>query len=223
MTNYAIRVTRPYAQIASWISSLALKCDKLVVVQHDENVSKIHCHVHVVGFTSHSDTITNTLEKALNIAKSDKDQRGNSLLSKKVTYGKDKTPVDDKNISYMSKGKYDAQYIKGYTAEEYTALKAQGYDKKDYHEGDKESPNAVYFRQFEAWFHCQPWTEMPIFNGLDHCNEFETIKSYAWKYAAEKNQFVIDQKSRHKFQMLVWTYSFRYDIKIPKNEMKWQI
>lgn len=224
MTNYAIRVTRPYTKIASWVSSFALKCDKLVVVQHDENCSKIHCHLHVVGFTGHTDTITNTLEKALNIEKSDKENRGNALLSKKTTYDKkDPKPVDDKNISYISKGKYDAQYMKGYTMEEYLALKAQGYDKKDYHEGDKESPNAVYYRQFEAWFHSQPWAELPCYEGLDHCDEFSVIKRYAYNYAASKNQDVIDQKSRHKFQMLVWTYSYRYDVKVPKDETKWII
>lgn len=227
MTNYAIRVTRPYEQIASWVASLALKCSKMVVVEHTERVSKVHCHLHVIGYDGHTDTITNTLEKALNIAKSDKENRGNKLISKKTEYGEsgNKKPVDDANISYMSKGKYDPKYIMGYTMEEYQSFKEKGYDKKDYHEGVKESPDAIYYKQWEEKFHGvnQVWDDNDgCYKPASVVLDFLDIKNHAYAYSISKNQDIRNRQSLYKFQMLVWTYCYRHNIKIPKDETKWQ-
>lgn len=227
MPDYAIRVTRPYDSIASWVASLALKCSKLVVVEHNERVSKVHCHLHVIGYDGHTDTLTNTLEKALNIDKTDKANRGNKLISKKTEYGEkgNKKPIDDGNISYMTKGKYNASYLMGYTLEEYLVFKAQGYDKKDYHEGEKESPDAVYYRQWEEKFHGVNlvWDDdIGEYKPAQKVLDFIDIKNHAYAYAIEKNQRIRNRQSLYKFQMLVWTYCYRHDIKIPKDETKWQ-
>jgi len=123
MTNFAFRISVEYdlcsKEMLEYLEPLS---DKLIVYEHeaDDDVARTHIHGLIMGCSRSDDTLRNNLFKKI--------YTKNYEL--KSTY-KTKTgtnPVDDKYITYMSKGKLDPKYIKGYSQEEIAIYKSQWKD-----------------------------------------------------------------------------------------------
>ena len=120
MSNYAVRVTLPYDDFADIIKKWADKCSKLIAYQHDadEEVSQTHVHLGLYGCT--------VKYEALKRMWPDAPGSGNEFWSMKDTYekivdrdiGKQRFPVDESFITYMSKGELSPVFVKNFSKEE---------------------------------------------------------------------------------------------------------
>lgn len=121
--SLAIRITLSALELEEkkFFDYIADRAELVCAVEHpkDDGCTKTHCHVYVQGCTVKYDAINNKLT-SLGVPK------GNEGRSIKQTYGGvELKPIDLGFITYMSKGKYKANYTKGLSAEEYEALKAR--------------------------------------------------------------------------------------------------
>lgn len=117
-----VRISRPFVQCEQLIEHLASKSDKLVVYEHSEDVSRVHIHFYAVCSVK-SDTIRNYIRKLLGCSKTD--------------FSIKEKDVDEKCITYMSKGKLDPVYVKGYELSDLNTLRSTWVDyqevKRDRH------------------------------------------------------------------------------------------
>lgn len=198
--NYAVRITRPYVQLASWVSRVAMVCEKMVVYEHNENVSRIHIHAHIWGCADTDDTLKNWLSQTLNVKvnKSDisfkqKYKPKGSLQSK---------PIDEGNISYMSKGKYDPVYNKGYTDDELKVLKEKGFDKKEDLCKKKNNNDEGLYNAFCEYVNVE--YECP----LPELYEWERIKKIAFAFCRQEVGHVLNANFMNKRNMLLRTWFY---------------
>lgn len=110
-SNYAVRLRLPYESLRQVISDWALRSNQVVVYEHPEE-GNVHCHALLVGVYDTTNTLRNDLKKH-NVP-----LKGAGQLSFK-------TAEDEyqRYITYMSKGKYDPKYNKGFSDEEFLNLK----------------------------------------------------------------------------------------------------
>jgi len=112
--NHAIRITLPYADCSGIIQQWANRCVSAVVYQHDadEEVSKTHVHIGLYG--------CEVQYEALKRMWPDAPGKGNAFWSFKDKY-EDKdgkmVPVDEGNITYMSKGHLRPVFVKNFSNE----------------------------------------------------------------------------------------------------------
>lgn len=104
----AIRLTIPWTdKLTEFFSSL----DRAVVYQHDADEEVARTHIHALAETSVStDTLKNRLEKVIGYRLPKTDW----AFTQKIKHN----PVEDRFITYMSKGKYEPKYLKGFTQED---------------------------------------------------------------------------------------------------------
>lgn len=123
MPSFAFRISVPYDEcrekVLEYLESLS---EKLIIYQHeaDDDVNRTHIHGLIMDCSRSDDTLRNNLFK-VNYTKNY--ELKSTYKTKTGTY-----PVDDKYITYMSKGKLDPSYSKGYTEDEIAAYKAQWKD-----------------------------------------------------------------------------------------------
>lgn len=103
------RVTVSYDDVSGFIEKLSEDCDKLIVYQHD--TARVHIHFYAVNCRIKTDAIKTRIKKYLHVAEWDK----NNWSFKSAN--------DSGCITYMSKGKLDPRYIKGFTQEEIIGYK----------------------------------------------------------------------------------------------------
>lgn len=115
--DYAVRVSYPYAQLVEVFKKLSEVCDKIVVYEHD--ASRVHVHALLCGCRVSTDTIKNWIKKTLNVTVS------------KYDWSFKNANKDDKYITYMSKGKLEPAFSKGYDGLELASLREQWQDKKE--------------------------------------------------------------------------------------------
>lgn len=120
--DYAVRVSYTYAELVEVFNKLSEVCDKIAVYEHD--ASRKHIHAVLRGCRVSTDTIKNWIKKALNVNVKKTD------WSFKTTYGEDHKPVDDEFIKYMSKGKLEPKYKKGYDDLEIASFREKWQDKQ---------------------------------------------------------------------------------------------
>lgn len=110
-SSWFVRVHRTYEEIHPWIQNLDTKCDKLVVYEHeaDEEVSRLHCHLIIVGYTTSDETMKQQLIKCL----------GQRPEKTDWAWDPDLRSEEDA-ITYMSKKHLQAKFVKGYS-DEYVA------------------------------------------------------------------------------------------------------
>lgn len=128
--NFAIRVTMSAETDLSGIYSyLSSRTDVLVVCRHSKETNTIklgdstHVHIHAGGCTVDSKTILGKLTQL-------KVPKGNKGRSCKDTYGQapNVKPVDNGNISYISKGRLEPEYLHGVSISEFYNLRSQWID-----------------------------------------------------------------------------------------------
>lgn len=115
--DWFVRITETYEKLEGFIEKLAESCDKLVVYEHGEEVSRKHIHFYAVQCKIKTDAIKVRVKKHLQVA----------------NYPKDKwafeTAYDDGCIVYMTKGKLEPVYCKGFTQEELIAYRDKWVDR----------------------------------------------------------------------------------------------
>jgi len=111
MTDYFCRMTAPFATQTEAITMIAEKCVKVLVYEHNEETSRIHIHMYLVGCQVSTDTLKNYFKRS-------GFKGGNKDWSFKLSR-------DDGCITYMTKGIYDPSFVKGYSDEELAEYKAR--------------------------------------------------------------------------------------------------
>lgn len=122
--HYAVRLRAPYELLRQVCSDWSAKADKVLCYEHPDNRTNIHCHLLLYNVYDSTDTLKRSLKlHGVNL-------KGSGQLSFKTSYKVNGEVVDmtdealAKYITYMSKGKYNASYNKGYTDEELEKLKS---------------------------------------------------------------------------------------------------
>lgn len=111
----ALRVTRSYACLKPFFEKLSGYCDKLVAYQHDES-SRVHVHALVVNCKPSTDTLKNWIRSCTGkVEKTDW-----SFVTK---------DVNDKFITYMSKGKLAPSCCYGFDNDQILAYQAAWEDR----------------------------------------------------------------------------------------------
>jgi hypothetical protein len=201
--DYFVRITHPYAAIASLVGAWALRCQKLVVYEHvGTQTEKIHCHILILNSKTHK-------KQLRNIGQSYAMLKGNEYCSFKecVTY---ETPV-----VYMTKGIHDPKYFMGFTKEELDKLKGQWVEPNNY------VPPSGNLAIFNTWQ--EQHMDALYENILRHNEEkdwFNIVKKHMQKYIFEKNNRIWDMKCITQYKMLVLTHCMRQKIPIP-TDSKW--
>jgi len=107
MPNYCARLTYSYEDCSGVFHAWALRCNQMVVYEHvGSKTEKVHCHVLLTG--------TSVDKKQLrNIAEGTRlDVKGQQRLA----FSTNEWDGDVHFITYMSKGKHEPKYQKGFTA-----------------------------------------------------------------------------------------------------------
>lgn len=193
MPDYAVRLTYAYDDIASLIGAWALRVEQLAVYEHvGEATKKVHCHLVMTG--------SNVDKKQLrNIAMKYRDVKGNELCSFKQFDG------SDIYMSYMTKGKHEPKYLKGYTIDDHERwIKAWRPPSVSQQKVDK---NTKMYQEFCV----SQGYEM-----LD--NNILSIKRAGKYYVRNVLNMCFSVNACNIYKMLVRTYCYDNDITIPAGD-----
>lgn len=105
-TDWFVRIHRTYAEIEPWVRNLSDKIQKLVVYQHDadEEVSRTHCHLMIIGYTTSDETMKTQLTKVL----------GERLKGQKDWVWDPVVRSETDAITYMSKKDLQPMFVVGF-------------------------------------------------------------------------------------------------------------
>lgn len=177
---HAPRVKVDYATAKDFIQAWSDKCQKIIVYEHpaDESVSETHIHVLIMGCEVKQEQLSRIYYKFL----SSDERKGNQLWAWEHKKWKANHPGQDYNdemITYMSKGKFDPMYVKGFDNELIALRKSQWV------EPVKQADNVLKSRDKKV----DEWDEIQTdflekWLSIDDCN-FERVRtwtmSWYWK------------------------------------------
>lgn len=114
--NYAVRISDSWESLRQTVGAWALKAERILCYEHsDDGAARLHCHLLLWGV---HDTVDNlkVIARGLGIKVT-----GNKGWTFKTTFKDPKAIVHDIDeqtyetyVTYMSKGKYEPKYVKGY-------------------------------------------------------------------------------------------------------------
>lgn len=110
--NYALRLTFGYNELEAFYKKTTDVCSKVIVYEHIDT-KRLHCHALLQDCTVSTDTLKNWIKKALGVTKVIPDNWSFKTADLNIKY-----------ITYMSKGKFDAKLVKGFSPEEIQEYKA---------------------------------------------------------------------------------------------------
>lgn len=194
--DYMVRITHSYQDASGVVALWAARADKMVVYEHIGSLTeKIHIHMVIVGSDTHKKQLRNIgMATGLEL-------KGNKYCSFKEYDGEDRPYV------YMTKGKHDPSFVKGYEPAQIARWKAlwedqpqKGTDAKLYEQvfGDVDYNRECY----EA-------------EGYTKGTEFTWVKRTARTRVLMANQFIWNLKAINWYKMLVYTYCYRNELQIP--------
>lgn len=198
MPNVAfVRITRSYEFLQRIIGAWALKCDKLIVYEHEgEKTEKIHVHILMYGMV---DTWDNFKKIAKKLLPDGEEFKGNEDWSIKKKY--EYRPQD--TIKYMSKGTLEPVYNKGYTQEEVDAAKAAWLPAAGLPTRDQEMYNR--FCGGDDWdkqMNATAW-------------DFEITKREARRFAFEECSRIWTPRAGQIARMLIFTHYMNFGFALP--------
>jgi len=187
------------------VVALALRCDKVLAYEHVGNATeKVHVHLMLVGVRCDTDTLKNDCKRnGLATLKGNADW---TFKTKDKKYG----DVEDspQYICYMTKGKYDPKYNKGYTQEELDDAKSKWTNKP-------KSKQVMEFELFEVLVPKDlPNDVVMVARGNKMESEyrgFNKVRDMAWAYSMEKCG-VAGAACKAMCQMLYKTYCYKHRI-----------
>lgn len=201
MPHYAVRITHSYEACQRVVGLWALRSDRIAVFEHEgEKTGKTHIHLALFGTSVDKKQLRNiAAATGLNV-------KGNENCSFKEWDGK-----PDNYMYYMTKGKYDASYIKWYTIDDVNEWKRLWVPPKDY---ETQNHWQKLYYEFSETGHCVMDPDDPdAFNTLHYLahrfvkyklkNRCPQWKSYmncvVMSYADDHPQITVPKDYRYNY------------------------
>lgn len=203
--DYFVRITRSYSDLSGLVNIWSARADKVVVYEHTgDETEKIHIHMVIKGSDVHKKQLKN-LVGYLNL-KGNEDwsfknyQEGNAMI-------------------YMTKGKLEPKFIKGYTQEDTDFWKSQWRDRKPKKLSDAEilwnkAMDGEYLRE-----------RYKVYTTNKETQYFDFLLWHCKREAINHNAGFCTRKAMNDYKMLVYTALYRnHNISIPldKKYDKWR-
>lgn len=213
MPDYAVRVTHAYESVKAFIGVWALKCDKLLVYEHNEVGKKIHIHVQIMGTSVDKKQLRNIAGATLSPSLF----KGNENMSFRTGDMDD----PDKNITYMSKGLLEPSYNKGYDPDFLEQQRLKWVLPTQY---KKISSWEKLWLEYEPTVD-KPKTDVALWIASTELYPptlvtHEYVKSHAYKWLLKRHNGIWCPQIHQELACLVRTYCYRYNISIPDNHLK---
>jgi len=197
MPDYAVRITHSYEEAKPIISLWAMRTTKMLVYEHiGGTTNKTHIHVSLLG--------TNVDKKQLrNIAATTKiPVSGNENMSFKIW---DK---DEEYIKYMTKGKHDPKYNKGYEEFELLEIKKRWVETRLI---DKPDKTDKLLGGFDTYIYdnnvVQPGELMDFWTLRKHVKKFVFVNHPGVRHR-------MDIKAKNLYHMIMNTYIYENNVKL---------
>lgn len=209
MPSYFVRITHAYEIAKPIIHEWATRCDSMLVYEHSQatKTSKGKTHIHVILVNTSVDK-----KQLRNIAAATKiPVKGNENMSFKAYDGANKP------ITYMSKGKVDPMYNKGYEVDVIEAAKAAWVEPEEY---VKESPWEQLYLEYkpfapsiqkidwEAWANSLSDTQPTVDN-------FTPLDTHARTWLNKKLRGIWEPRHDNMLRCIVKSHCWQNNIKIP--------
>lgn len=206
--DYAPRLTFSYESLQRWISRVAMVSEKVLFYEHSDDPANVHIHGIIRGCSVAEKTLKNWVKETLGLTPTGTQWTFPQTYKDKVTG--ERIAVNDEFVKYMSKGKYDPVYNKGYSEEFIADQKSKGFDKKDRKVDKKQTAAERYYNEFVKWL----WEKSNHDRVLDLDN-YEVIKKAAYRY------MMIQFSMPMPYQLSLYKASvmrFCYDFNVPLPE-----
>lgn len=115
MLDCAVRITYPWVVVERIVRAWALYATKIACYEHDDDgAANLHCHLHLEGVNVSTKRLSQLASEIVPMTVPNPGKRATSKMSFR---GKeyDKHPS---GYAYLTKGKYDAKYLQGFTLDE---------------------------------------------------------------------------------------------------------
>lgn len=212
--NFAVRITKPFSDLSGTVRQWAMKADKMLCYEHD-NTDKLHCHLLMLNVSVDAERLKQISKECGVFGK------GNEFWSFK-TKSKKTGPVDsttaERYITYMTKGRYDPKYVKGYESEYLSYCKSLWAD------GDSApSKQELVYLDFEdnviTYCKARPEDARGILYVL-RADKTDVLVSLARRYAFLKASRIWDVRTASLAKSLFLTYAMREDMIIDEKLYK---
>jgi len=192
MPHYAVRITHSYEDCARAIGVWALRCDKIIVYEHQgDKTNKVHIHAALYN--------TNIDKKQLRnvAAETGLPCKGNENMA----FTKRDWDLDPIYITYMTKGKHDPKYNKGYSSEEVLTFRNNWKEPTLYQK--KDPKDLIMFQEWE-------------------CNytDFYQVQKSAKEYINIRIMPVWNAYAINQYKMLMRTYLYQCPMVVIPKEYK---
>lgn len=214
MPNYAVRITHTYANAQSIVSLWALKCDKMAVFQHvGEKTEKPHIHLSLEGTNIEKKQLRN-LAASTGVA-----VKGNEYMSFKNL---DSDPI--KYFVYMTKGKHDASYLKGYIEADVENWKSQWVQPEEYEKQSKwQQLGEQFLKEFsmvqvneEHNLRMERWLQTADAEP-PRDTRFQEVSNGVLRFIHNRYKGWVPPQGRTEHRFLVWNICMSNRITIPDN------
>lgn len=209
--NYAIRITRSFLVLERAIGAAALLADKALAYEHIGTATeKVHVHLLLVGVRCDKKTLQKRMNEHFKLTDKLTGNGDWSFKTKDKNYG----PVEDsvKYITYMTKGKFDPKYNKGYTQEQLDEAKALWVEPVK-----AKSQWAKWYAEFELMIPNDLHKEATQFVGTNLKETFSGwshVRTAAGKFMYEKKGDMRRQ-TRNEAKDLWFTYCWKHKVAMP--------
>lgn len=206
MLDAAIRVTYPYTVVSRIIHVWTQHCQRIAVYEHDDDgANRIHCHIHVEDCRVTEKRLRQlAVEAGVTITVPGNGTRATSLMAfRKKEYDKDPA-----GYSYLTKGKYEAKYLQGWTKTDTDTWKA-GWVTPANHVKRTE-----WIKLYEDYLPYAPLapTVLTVDSGKLW---FTELCRHARVWVRKRNHFTWCPQIKNQFICIVSTHCWRNDISIP--------
>jgi len=212
MPHYAVRITYSYEDIKSVIHRWAMECDKMAVFEHiGSKKKKKHIHIAIYNSRVLSKTLRSQGQKQTHLSLA-----GNGNCSMKA-WEPTEDHREDIYMYYMTKGKHNASYLKGYTQEDVEIWKSKWVEPPEKVE-KLSQVKQVYDEQFTYEIVNREWKEYNIANADSPVSLNLFVRRKAHKASMKINKMMITPKCSTDARTLYLTYVYQNGIKLDKND-----
>jgi len=203
MPSYFVRITHAYEIAKPIVTLWAMRCDSMLVYEHSQatGTARGQTHIHIILVnTSVDKKQLRNLAATTNVP-----TKGNENMSFKAYDG------GNKPITYMSKGKIDPMYNKGYDSSAVESAKAEWVEPKDY---VKASPWKALYEEYAIY---APTPRKVQYNeygeGIIYDN-FTPMLAHAQIWLSKKLENTWCPQYGNMLRCLVYTYCWRNGVTI---------
>lgn len=203
-SNFAIRIHAPSEQIKKSLGLWSSVCEKILAYEHDSQ-NRVHTHLLVLGCQRTSENLKDMCRSVgLSL-------KGNGEWSFKNGYtdkaSKKKVELTehtmDRYVVYMSKGKYDPYYNKGFDPEYVNRMRAEWVAPDP-----NKSRDSVIYDDFAKVMGVQELT-------------WDQVARMARNYSINRHGKIVSAVALKEAKMLALTYCYRWEITINWDKIKW--